>query len=148
MKISDTIPLTEEMIHPYLPESRSDDQRAVVRIYKKEKWFIGFLSSITIDSGLECKLRVQPMAEYCPGEEIRAEINLDHHLILTSDPVIQFSDHWQPFKLIDTHKVLSEKECDQTLIIQFSDGLAILSTRDEDIHDVNEFISLARERPK
>ncbi len=145
MKINDSIPLTKEMFDPFLS---TETKEVVVRIYKKEKWFIGFLSSISNDTGDECKLRVEPMAKYCPQEAVLAELDLDHGLVKANDPMIQFSDRWQPFTLVNPHKVLLEKECAQTLIIQFSDGLAIISTRDEDIGDVNEFISLARAKPK
>lgn len=141
MKMHDPVPLTEDMFPPYLP---TQTKEVVVRIYKKEKWFIGFLSSIAITSAQECKLRVEPMAEYNPSQTDPTDIDLDHTLVTTQNPVIQFSDRWQPFTLINPHKVLCEKECDQTLVIQFSDGLAILSTRDDDIRDTSEFIILAR----
>ncbi|MDD5165071.1 MAG: hypothetical protein PHG25_00845 [Candidatus Pacebacteria bacterium] len=145
MKINDSIPLTKEMLDPFLT---TQTKEVVVRIYKKQKWFIGLLSSISIDNGDECKLRVEPMAEYTPQEAILAEIELDHGLVKSGDPMIRFSDRWPPFTLVSPHKVLLEKECGQTLIMQFSDGLAIVSTRDEDICDVIEFISLARKLSK
>ena len=141
MKIYESTPLCEDDGRPF---THSGD--TFVWVYKKGQCFVGLLSSLTVEP--ECKLRVTPIIKFIPNSANPDDVEVGSRLIDTKEDIVEFFEKAPPFTLCNPERQSCEAEREGILAIRFSDGMAILSKRGEDISIVNEFISLARAQSK
>lgn len=133
-------PLTEEDIGPYSP---FDGKKVVARIYKNGLWFTGHVTSITASP--ECKLRIEPIVGIIPRLPNFDLMDNGDVLVHADDKIVEksLSDKSPPFTLVEPVVMLPKENIDNTIIIGFTDGSAIISTRDKDIGAVDSLIESA-----
>ena len=139
MKKYTTAPLSDEDVRPFV--NRDD---VSVWVYKKKQWFVGLLSSMTVEP--ECKLRVEPVVKFIPHNTNPSDMEIGTKLIEADETIVEFLEKALPFTLNNPERLIFDEEHADMLTIQFADGMAILSRRAIDASAINEFILLAQEK--
>ncbi len=132
--------LNEDDIRLFTP---FENKKVVGRIYKKGQLFVGEISGISVPN--VCILRMEPIVKLTPHLENKNPMDHNSALIEDGDKVIAgtFSVKARPFTLNEPEKVTQDDLQDQnTLVIKFTDGNVILSTRPDDTKSVEDFLAL------
>jgi|GEM_PF-1847428 len=139
-----TFPLNEEDLLPYLPRYN----KVVIRIFKNKIWFCGRLAELAFRDA-KFKIRVEPMTQFHRNPSNLDPKDHNEPLVTMKDIVIDktYSTRWHPFSPenpeIIKGVVKSGSDQEDIMVIQFPDGVAVLSKRDCDIEAVEELLGRA-----